>query len=335
MDQPTTFVRRLIPSVGRRPRRGFTPAVRALEGRQLLTGSAAASATMTQTATFPDLEAHPTLSDQALLYFSATMGTLTEVDVVTSGSFQSTFSAENLGPSSSTITGTTTANLAINIPTGAVPVTIPSVTQTFNASAFDGALNDGGTSGKTFAPVTSSSAPQTMVLTSPADLAAFTGHFRIPLSVSGHATGSVVSSNGDVSSAFQTDTSATITVIYHYIPNLPSLDPPPSSPPASTDSGTSSPPASTDSGTSSPPTSTGSGTNAAPISPTGTDPGPSSVSPPAPQAVISLTHAGKRGLVRARKSSLHRHVPKPHELARRRPMQVDLARHHRPGSTIG
>jgi hypothetical protein len=59
------------------------------------------------------------------------------------------------------------------------------------------------------------------VLTSPADLATFTGHFRIPLSVSGHATGSVTSGHGDVSTAFQTDTSATITIIYHYILNLP------------------------------------------------------------------------------------------------------------------
>ena len=119
--------------------------------------------------------------------------------------------------------GTTSGNLSINLPTGAIPVTIPSVTETFNASAFDGTLNYAGTSGKDFAPVTSSSAAQTTVLTSPADLAAFTGNFRIPISVSGHATGSAASSNGDLSDGFKTQTSVTITVIYHYIPNLPSL----------------------------------------------------------------------------------------------------------------
>ena len=116
---------------------------------------------MTQAETFPNLESLPTLSTQAILFFSSTMGTLTEVDVVTSGSFNSQFSAENLGPSSSTIEGTTSGNLSINVPTGAVPVTIPSVTQTFNASAFDGTLDYGGTSGKDFAPVTQSSTPQT------------------------------------------------------------------------------------------------------------------------------------------------------------------------------
>ncbi len=165
MERPTTLVRSVFRPVARRPRRGFTPEARPLEGRQLLT--ATPTATMTQTATFPDLESYPTLSDQALLYFSATMGTLTEVDLVTSGSFQSRFSAENLASSGGTITGTTTGNLAINVPTGPVPVVILPVTETFNASAFDGKLNDGGTSGKTFAAVTSSSTPRTTVLTSP------------------------------------------------------------------------------------------------------------------------------------------------------------------------
>ncbi len=187
---------------------------------------------MSQTATFPNLESSPTTSSQEILYFSSAIGTLTEVDLVTSGSFQSEFYAENLGNSSSTITGTTSGNLSINAPSGAIPVTIPSVTETFNAAPFDGTVNYSGSSGKDFAPVTSSSTPQTMVLTSPADLAAFTGHFQMPLSVSGHATGSASSTNGDLSDGFNTQTSATITVIYHYIPNLPSLNPPPSTSPS-------------------------------------------------------------------------------------------------------
>src|SRR5207237_2546734 len=77
------------------------------------------------------------------------------------------------------------------------------------------------------------------VLTSAADLAAFTGHFRMPIGVSGHATGSATSDNGDLSAGFKTQTSASITVIYHYLPNLPSLDQPPSSPGSSNPGGTS------------------------------------------------------------------------------------------------
>jgi hypothetical protein len=200
---------------------------------------------MTQTATFPNLESQPNVATQAFLYFSAPSGTLTEVDVVTSGSFSTQFQAENLGPTSSTIEGTTSGNLSINVPTGSIPVTIPSVTETFNAAAFDGTLGDTGPSGKDFAPVTSSSAPQTTVLTSPADLAAFTGNFRIPITVSGHATGSATSSNDDLSSAFNTQTSATVTIIYHYTPNPPSLNPPPSAGPTNpvgaTPTGTGSP----------------------------------------------------------------------------------------------
>jgi hypothetical protein len=223
---------------------------------------------MTQTATFPNLETLPNVATQAFLYFSAPMGNLTEVDLVASGSFSTEFQAENLGHSSASITGTTSANLSINVPTGAIPVSIPSVTETFNASPFDGSVDYGGASGKDFAPVTSSSAAQTIVLTSSAALAAFTGNFRIPITVSGHATGSATSSNGDQSAGFSTQTSVTLTVIYHYTPNLPSLGPPTNTspspqPPSASGSGNIT-------GTSGSPASSGmSPTNAAPAAPTG------------------------------------------------------------------
>jgi hypothetical protein len=248
---------------------------------------------MTQTATFPDLESYPNLSDQALLYFSATMGTLTEVDVVTSGSFNTQFAAENLASSSRTIAGTTSANLSINVPTGAMPVVIPPVTESFNASGFDGHIDDGGTSGKTFASVTSSSAPQTTVLTSPAALAAFTGHFRIPFSVTGHATGSTTPNDGNVSASFKTDTSATITVIYHYIPNLSDTG---SSPGTSTSS---------PGGTSTSPNGSSSGVQAL----TGTTDG-------------STAHAN-------RQRSLSKRMSHPHHPVRHHPAKpASLSRHH-------
>src|SRR6516162_8387515 len=133
---------------GRRPSRRLTLAVLQLEGRRLLSASPPPTASMTQTATFPDLESLPDVATQALLYFSSAMGTLTEVDVITSGSYSSEFHAENLGASSGTITGTTTANLSINVPSGAIPITIPPIAESFSAAPFDGALDDGGTSGR-------------------------------------------------------------------------------------------------------------------------------------------------------------------------------------------
>ncbi len=220
-----TLDRKFSPMAGGwRRRRRLALEVQPLEGRQLLSGLP--TATMTQTATFPNLESLPNVATQAFLYFSSPMGTLTEVDVVTSGSYSTEFAAENLGSSSSTITGTTSGNVSINLPSGPIPVTIPSVTESFNAAAFDGINADSGTSGKDFAPVTSSAAAQTTVLTSSADLAAYTGNFRIPITVSGHATGSATSTNGDLSDSFTTQTSVTLTIVYHYTPNLPSLNPP-------------------------------------------------------------------------------------------------------------
>jgi trimeric autotransporter adhesin len=179
---------------------------------------------MTQTATFPNLESYPNVATQAFLYFSSTMGALTEVDVQTSGSFSSSFSAENLGSSASRIDGTSSALLTVNLPTGGLTLSIPSVTESFNAAPFDGTANDAGTSGKQFPAVSSSSAVQTTAFTSPAELAAFTGSFRVPITVSGHANGIATSTNNDSSSSFSTQTSVTITVVYHYTPNLPSLD---------------------------------------------------------------------------------------------------------------
>ena len=87
-----------------------------------------------------------------------------------------------------------------------------------------------------------------LVLTSPADLAAFTGNYRIPTSVVESA------GNGYLSPDFNTQTPITITVTYHYIPNLPSLDPPSSPSPDSPGPSVPSP----------------SPTNAAPAAPTGT-----------------------------------------------------------------
>ena len=293
---------------GQRPRRRLTLSVRPLEGRQLLSasppGALNPSATMTQTATFPNLESLPNVGTQAFLYFSSTMGTLTEVDLVTSGSYSTEFHAENLGPSSTTIEGTTSGNLAINVPTGAIPVTVPPVTETFNASPFDGKLDDAGPSGKEFAPVTSSSAAERTALTSPADLAAFTGNFRIPISVSGQATGSVSSGNNDLSDGFNTQTSATITVIYHYIPNLPSLDPPPTT-------------------TNLPGSSAGAGSSGSPVSSTNSPASvagaASLVTTPAIGSTQSSTHAKKKASKHAATSAHHvAHAvvshprPKPH-----------------------
>jgi hypothetical protein len=298
-------VHRSFPRTGRRPRRDLAPAVRPLEDRRLLTGGPSATAVMSQTATFPDLEGHPGLSDQALLYFAATMGTLTEVDVVTSGSFTSRLSVENLGPAARTIAGTTAGDLSISVPAGAIPVAIPAVTQTFDASAFDGTLDYGGTSGRTFAPATSGSAAQTMVLTSPADLAAFTGHFRIPIGVAGHATGSTDPEDGEVSAGFATQTSATISVVYHYIPNLPSLDPPHASP------GPASPPPSS-------PAPSG-GTIAGPLPVTGDV---ASVGG-APAAAVTAARTRKDGGTWARTS------PRPHPFHHHRVRQAGLP--HRQG----
>lgn len=269
------------------------------------------------------------MSTQAFLYFRSTMGTLTEVDVVTSGSFNSEFYAENLGASSSTLQGTTSGNLSVQVPSGSIPVVIPSVTRTFDAQPFDGALDYAGTSGKDFTPVTSSSAPQTTVLTSPADLAAFTGNFRMPISVSGHATGTATSENGQLSSGFHSQTSATITVIYHFIPDLPSLDPSPATSPSTQPTSGAGSDRSADASST---TSSNGGTPTSPIAPTAAVPSVSgAVQATSTHAQAAKPQAKKKVAVRA-KLPVH-HAARLSPAVHTRQMQVkhlSVAKTHRP-----
>jgi hypothetical protein len=136
-------------------------------------------------------------------------------------------------------------------------------------------------------------------LTSPADLAAFTGFARVPISVSGHATGGATSSNGDVTTAFNTQTSATITVIYHYTPNLGGTDPAPG-------------------GSTSPPSS---GTNPAPGTTTNLASGGTS---PASTTTVADHGSSKTRLV------THPHH-KAHPLHRVKPSHTAPSRHHPKG----
>ena len=190
----------------------------------------------------------------------------------------------------------------VNVPTGGLPLSIPSVTQSFKASPYDGTTNDAGTSGKQFPAVTSSSAVQTTVFTRPADLAAFTGNFRVPITVSGHANGSATSTNNDASSNFSTQTSVTITLVYHYTPNLPSLDAP------ANGSGSQSSGQSTAGG--------GGGTSAKPA-PAGTTGSNSGSTGASNASVTHTTSKGKKHVVVQIKKPTPKHVaPAKHKVAK-------------------
>jgi hypothetical protein len=169
--------------------------------------------------------------------------------------------------------------------------------------------------------VTSNSTPHTAVSTSPADVAAFTGHFCIPIGVAGHATGSTDPDDGEVSAGFATQTSATISVVSQYMPDLPGLDPAPASPTTSPVSPTS-PPPSPVTPAPSPPVSA-SGTMAGPLP--STDNVAAAVGTPAATgpSAASAASLGKGGAIRARIS------PRPHPSHHHRVRQPGLP--HRQG----
>ena len=166
--------------------------------------------------------------------FDPALGTLIAVDVVNSGSITSEFYTENLGSSPTTITGIVSGSLMAIGPAATIPVGIPQVTQTFDAAAYDGTTDFGGTSGKDFTPVVSSGAAA-LTITDPAALSGYVGNGPVTFTESANAVANASApTSGSMAAGFNTQAAATITVVYHYIPN----DPPLSSPQSQTTTST-------------------------------------------------------------------------------------------------
>jgi hypothetical protein len=149
--------------------------------------------------------------------FDPSLGTLTGIDITSAGSFVSDIKVESLDSAPSTITATDSGTLTLTGPGVSGLVTNGSSSQTFNATAYDGILDFGGTSGHDFGP---QSAPgsQTITLTSASDLALFEGTGSVSFTELAHATSSA-SGAGNLVSQITTNAGAQLTVVYHYIPS--------------------------------------------------------------------------------------------------------------------
>jgi outer membrane biosynthesis protein TonB len=227
LNQPTAFNRFFFRSTtqARRSRQRMTPQLLGLENRQLLTGGPAQVQTMVQQVAFP--QAYTNFNSTGTVPgFDPALGTLIAVDVVNSGSITSEFYTENLGSSPTTITGIVSGSLMASGPSATIPVGIPQVTQTFDAAAYDGTEDFSGASGKDFTPVVSSGT-SALTITDPAALAGYVGNGPVTFTESANAIANASApTSGSMAAGFNTQAAATITVVYHYIPNTP----PPSSP---------------------------------------------------------------------------------------------------------
>jgi protocatechuate 3,4-dioxygenase beta subunit len=172
--------------------------------------------TLSHTISFPETPTDWTAT-QSVPQFDPSLGTLTSVEIINSDPIKNTIRVENLDTASATIHATVSGDLKLSGPSVPGLDTPLSADQTFNATAFDGTIDFGGTSGHTFAPQTINGSNST-VLTAATDLANYEGTGTVSFTEATHAS-STASGSANLLLQVNTTAAATVSVIYHYIPS--------------------------------------------------------------------------------------------------------------------
>jgi hypothetical protein len=154
---------------------------------------------------------------QSVAQFDPGLGTLTGVDIISSGSLTSQIKFENLDSGPAMVTGTVSGDLTLAGAGLTDLVTTASTTENFQASAFDGVIDFAGTSGHDFGPK-SAGGSKSESLTTPSDLARFTGTGSVSLTETAHAT-STATGAGNLITQINSSAIGTVQVVYHYIPS--------------------------------------------------------------------------------------------------------------------
>ncbi len=150
--------------------------------------------------------------------FDPILGTLDSIMITLEGTVQGNASAESLDVAPTTITLDLTAGINIDIPGASDLVgVVPLAQEVFNASAFDGLIDFGGTSGAAFLGITDT--VMDMVTLLPADLgfADFVGlgNVAIDMDAVGNSTGTGA---GNLVTTFATNATGDVEVKYTFTP---------------------------------------------------------------------------------------------------------------------
>jgi SdrD B-like domain len=167
------------------------------------------------TIAFPDTRTDWTAT-QSVPQFDPSLGTLTLVEIVNSEAINSAIKVESLDAVPATIHATVAGDLTLSGPSVSALDIALSADQTFDASAFDGTIDFGGASGKTFAPQTINGSNSTS-LTSAMDLAKYTGMGTVSFTETTHAS-STATGPANLLAQVNTSAAADATIIYHYAP---------------------------------------------------------------------------------------------------------------------
>jgi hypothetical protein len=154
-----------------------------------------------------------------LAKFNPALGTLIGIEVINSGTIFSSAKVESTDASPQTITSQVNALLQLQGPGFSALQATDTSSETFQASAYDGVTDYGGTSGRDLGerqvPVSRST-----LLTSASALALYTGSGTVSFTETANGgTSFVGSSGGNLQSVIDTEGEANVSVIYHYIPS--------------------------------------------------------------------------------------------------------------------
>ncbi|HID31009.1 MAG TPA: choice-of-anchor E domain-containing protein, partial [Desulfobacterales bacterium] len=155
-------------------------------------------------------------SSVAIPKFDPSLGTLTDIEFKLDGHIEGIAKFEHQGQGPATVTMNFSATIELQRPdTSPLVVAIPVVSTVDDVTAYDGATDFGGTSGRTHDGL---SADKTVSASSPppsSDLALFTGSETIALPVIATGSSSTTGS-GNIITQFTTSASATVTITYTY-----------------------------------------------------------------------------------------------------------------------
>jgi uncharacterized repeat protein (TIGR01451 family) len=169
-----------------------------------------------QTVTIPPTSAGFDITKQ-INQFNPNLGQLLEVDITQDGAITSDIKAENVSTQTgATITGTVSGSLTL---TGAglnIASTLSDNAGTFNAQAFDGTIDFGGTSGKDFGAQTATAATKSITLTGN-QMNAFIGNGQLNFDEIAQVS-STASGGGNLIANITSTANATFTVVYKYRP---------------------------------------------------------------------------------------------------------------------
>jgi hypothetical protein len=178
----------------------------------------AVSAAQADTIMFSDnvaLQSTNFMTSVTLPKFDPSLGTLDKVTLKLSGHVEGMAQFESLDADPATVEMELAAEIKLQRPDlSTLVITLPLVMTTDNVTAFDGMIDFGGTSGKSYPLLTADDMNSVMTM-SMMDLALFTGpgNIMLPVMATGASTGSGA---GNLLLQFSTSASANVMVTYDY-----------------------------------------------------------------------------------------------------------------------